>query len=231
MTNSAHMANYAQLRHSVGRPRRGTELLREQALIDAATRVFLHGGYVSSSIQKVASEAGVSTRTIYERFRNKGELLSAVVSNLVEKDLTSMSAAELNRLSVKDALLAIGKTLTARIASPTVSSLLRLLVTECRRFPKLALEMRARTKDRIDNAVEQYFRVQVEAGTLVLSDPAKAASLFTQMICGELKDGILFGTAPEVSEIQVHRHVAFAVEFFLRSAKSPAATRTNKKRP
>jgi len=222
--------NPTQQRHSVGRPRRGTEHLREQALMDAATRVFLHGGYASSSIQKVAREAGVSTRTIYERFTNKAELLGAVVADLVNKDLTSMSVAELDRLSTKDALRTIGNTLTSRLISPTVSSLLQLLVTECRRFPKLALSMRTRTKDRIDNAVEQYFRVQVEKGALLLPDPAKTASLFTQMIHGELKDNILFGTALEMSEIQLRQHVDFVVEFFMRAARAPAKSPVKRRR-
>ena len=217
-------------RHSVGRPRRGTEVFREQALIDAATRVFLQSGYASSSIQKVAREAGVSTRTIYERYKNKGELLGAVVARLVDKDITTMSVAELDRLSVKDALLTIGNTITARIMAPTVSSLLQLLAAECRRFPTLALSMRERTKDRIDGAVEQYFRVQMEKGVLLLPDPAKAASLFTQMINGELKDGILFGTAVKVPEAQQRAHVGFVVEFFLRATQAPAAPQSKQRR-
>jgi TetR/AcrR family transcriptional regulator, mexJK operon transcriptional repressor len=205
-------------------------MFREQALLDAATRVFLQSGYASSSIQKVAREAGVSTRTIYERYKNKGELLGAVVAQLVEKDITTMSVAELDRLSVKDALLTIGNTITARIMTPTIRSMLQLLAAECRRFPTLALSMRERTKDRIDGAVERYFRVQMEKGVLLLPDPAKAASLFTQMINGELKDGILFGSALKVSEIQQRQHVSFVVEFFLRATKAPATPRSKQRR-
>ena len=209
-------------RQSVGRPRRGTELLREQALIDAAARVFLRGGYFSSSIQKVAHEAGVSTRTIYERYRNKGELLGAVVSNFVDKDLTSISDEELDCLSVEKALLKIGTTMAERITSPAVSSLLRLLVTEYQRFPELVLAMRAKTKDRIDNAVSQYFLSQAKKGTLKLRDPAKSALLFAQMIHGEFTDSILFGSARVIPKGQLNQHVAFAVDFFLRGAKAPA---------
>ena len=65
-----------------GRPRRGTEGARTAALIDAATRVFLREGYGLASIDKVAAEAGVSTRTIYERHKNKADLLGAVISRL-----------------------------------------------------------------------------------------------------------------------------------------------------
>ena len=141
-----------------------------------------------------------------------------------------MSVAELDGLSIKDALLTIGNTITARITAPTVSSLLQLLAAECRRFPKLALSMRERTKDRIDGAVEQYFRVQMEKGVLLLADPAKAASLFTQMINGELKDGILFGTAVKAPQAQLRQHVSFVVEFFLRATKAPANPQSKRRR-
>ena len=64
----------AYVKSRVGRPRRGTESARTETLIAAATRMFLQEGYGCASIDKVAAEAGVSTRTIYERFKNKGEL-------------------------------------------------------------------------------------------------------------------------------------------------------------
>src|ERR1022692_4930195 len=85
--------------NKVGRPRRGTEVSRTATLINAATRVFLREGYGLASIDKVASEAGVSTRTIYERFKNKADLLAAVITRLVERDVaTAMATAELERL-------------------------------------------------------------------------------------------------------------------------------------
>lgn len=49
------------------------------AVVDAATRLFVEGGYASTSIAKVAAEAGVSTETVYAVFGNKRELLHAVV--------------------------------------------------------------------------------------------------------------------------------------------------------
>src|ERR1700732_2882965 len=75
----------AATQHRVGRPRRGTESARSDLLIAAATRVFLRDGYGGASIDRVAGEAGVSTRTIYERFKNKADLLAAVTTRLVER--------------------------------------------------------------------------------------------------------------------------------------------------
>src|ERR1700675_2771569 len=90
--------------YKVGRPRRGTESARTDTLIAAATRVFLRDGYGFASMDKVASEARVSTRTIYERFKNKGDLLGAVISRLVERNMeTVLSTEELDRLEPRQA--------------------------------------------------------------------------------------------------------------------------------
>src|ERR1700722_3887216 len=105
--------------HKVGRPKRGTESARTEALINAATRVFLREGYGLASIDKVASEAGVSTRTIYERYKNKADLLGAVITRLVNRDMTTVLAtAELDRLDPKEALTVLAQTITSRVRDP-----------------------------------------------------------------------------------------------------------------
>src|SRR5271156_1442550 len=105
--------------HKLGRPRRGTESARTDTLINAATRVFLREGYGLASIDKVASEAGVSTRTIYERYKNKADLLGAVITRLVNRDMTTVLAtAELDRLDPKDALRVIAQTMMNRVRDP-----------------------------------------------------------------------------------------------------------------
>lgn len=119
----------------VGRPRRGTEAERLDIMISAATRVFLREGYGAASIDKVAHEAGVSTRTIYERFRNKADLLASVITRLVERDMVSLFGAELERLSIRQALLTIGETVTGRACAPEAAALFRIVSAEAQRFP------------------------------------------------------------------------------------------------
>src|SRR6266481_9421495 len=110
-----HDPNSAVAKPRVGRPRRGTESARTDVLITAATRAFLRDGYGSTSIDKVAAEAGVSTRTIYERFKNKADLLGAVISRLVERDMeTVLATEELDRFDPREALTAIGQLVTGR---------------------------------------------------------------------------------------------------------------------
>ncbi len=200
----------------LGRPRRGTESARTDALIAAATRVFVREGYGLASIDKVASEAGVSTRTIYERFRNKADLLGAVITRLVDHDMeTVLATAELDRLDPKDALTVIAQTMTNRARDPESVALFRIVATEAYRFPELAAKVRESSKRRWDRAVANYFRSQIKRGTLTLADPDHAAVLFLQMICAELHERLLFGGAEAMVQHDFTPHLKQVIDIFL----------------
>ena len=49
-----------------------------QAILDAAQRQFLHGGYAATTIAAIAAEAGVSVETIYKAFGGKPGLVRAI---------------------------------------------------------------------------------------------------------------------------------------------------------
>lgn len=214
--------------HRVGRPRRGTAPGRNDALMEAATRVFLRDGYGQASIDKVASEAGVSTRTIYERFKNKADLLAAVITRLVDRDMQGVLAtADLDRLDPKDALTAIAGIIAARMRDPESAALIRIVATEAQRFPELAEKMRESSKQRWCDAIARYFDVQIARGTLALADSDRAARLFLQMICAELQECVLFGRAEEVTHIDLTPHLRQAIDIFLYGA----APRADRSRP
>jgi AcrR family transcriptional regulator len=200
----------------VGRPRRGTETERNDALILAATKVFLRDGYGLASIDKVATEAGVSTRTIYERFKNKAELLGAVITRLVDRDLACLSATdELAALAPVDALTCMGQTITRRLCEPEAAALFRITAAEAQRFPEFVAKMRANAQLRFESAVAGYLRVQMARGTLVLDDAERAAVLFLQMVSAEARDCLLFGPADALSKIDLDAHVRRVVGIFL----------------
>jgi TetR/AcrR family transcriptional regulator, mexJK operon transcriptional repressor len=202
----------------VGRPRRGTESARADSLIAAATRVFLRDGYGSASIDKVATEAGISTRTIYERFKNKADLLGAVITRLVERDMAVLAPAELDRLEPKQALTIIGRTITGRACDPDFAALFRILATEAQRFPELAAKMRGSAKARTTDAMANYFRSQVRRGALSFADPDRAAVLFLQMVCAELHECLLFGTTQEMARLDFSAHLNHVIDIFLNGA-------------
>jgi AcrR family transcriptional regulator len=50
-----------------------------QRIIDAAEALFLSKGYMAATLQAIAIDAGVAVETVYSRFGNKTNLLSAIV--------------------------------------------------------------------------------------------------------------------------------------------------------
>jgi AcrR family transcriptional regulator len=62
-----------------------TTVPQVQKILAAATQVFVHDGYLKARIQRIANEATVSTRTIYEHFGNKADLFGAVIEQHVDR--------------------------------------------------------------------------------------------------------------------------------------------------
>jgi AcrR family transcriptional regulator len=191
---------------------------RSEALLAAATRVFLRDGYAEASIDKVACEAGASTRTIYERYRNKAELLAAVIIRLIDVDLTRvLSADELCEFAPRKALTEAGHLLLKHLREPTPLALHRMLIREAHRFPELMERIKSCVSLRLDSAIAAYLRRQNDARVLSVADPDYAAALFLHMLTGELRDRLVFG---EVGgpEFDPRRHVEQVVDLFLRGA-------------
>jgi len=61
--------------------------VRHDRILEAATRLFREQGYETVKIEAIAAAAEVSIGTIYNYYRNKGDLLVAIVSLEVEEVL------------------------------------------------------------------------------------------------------------------------------------------------
>jgi AcrR family transcriptional regulator len=63
-------------------------------IVAGATRQFLASGYVGSTIEDVAEEAGVSAQTIYYVFGTKPKLLAAVLDASIAGDVDEVAVVE-----------------------------------------------------------------------------------------------------------------------------------------
>ena len=62
---------------------------RHRRIIEAAAALFRKSGYEGAKIEAIAAEAEVSVGTIYNYYRNKGDLLVAIVSMEVDEVLNA----------------------------------------------------------------------------------------------------------------------------------------------
>ncbi len=72
------MANVNPKRRYNSSGRQAQARRNRQAILDAAQRQFLEGGYAATTIAAIAAEAGVSVETIYKAFGGKPGLVGAI---------------------------------------------------------------------------------------------------------------------------------------------------------
>jgi AcrR family transcriptional regulator len=72
------MANVKPKRRYDSSGRQAQARRNQQAILDAAQRQFLRGGYAATTIAAIAAEAGVSVETIYKAFGGKPGLVRAI---------------------------------------------------------------------------------------------------------------------------------------------------------
>lgn len=111
-------------------------------MLDAAAVLFLRDGFAATSIEAIATAAGVSKRTLYARFAGKEAVFLAVAQRLIGTWLTGFDAVVESAPSLEAALLAVGRRMLTVALTPSALALHRLMVAEAGRFPELAAALR-----------------------------------------------------------------------------------------
>jgi AcrR family transcriptional regulator len=129
----------ARPRRSRLRPRAEKARLKRERILDAALEEFSRKGFAAARMEDVAQRAGVGKGTVYLYFDDKEALFEGLVHEMVIAPLAGLlemrpapgeSVGQILRRAIPPAI--------ARVARTRVGDLLRLLIGEGVRFPKLA---------------------------------------------------------------------------------------------
>jgi AcrR family transcriptional regulator len=187
----------------------------EGHLLDAAERVFVSQGYARASMDAIARAAGTSRKTLYARYANKAELLTAVVNRLLDTAMTPhQEDARANPgREPRAVLLQIARELANLSEAPHVAGINRLVFSEALQAPNLArlfLDLHARAVDEVRANLEALR----DEGTLPrLPNSRLAAVIFIEMAASIPRLHALLG-AP-LSSKDCSALTAVAVEIFL----------------
>ncbi|TQC43195.1 TetR/AcrR family transcriptional regulator [Rhodococcus sp. WS4] len=198
---------------SPGRPPNSAVAARLRHILAVASAEFVSRGYAEASVSRIASNAGVSKKTIYARYPNKDALLMAVAGDLATRSyegvLTAMTASEGDPAHV---LTGFATQVATVWASPEAIGVYRLIVSEAGRFPQLASIYRD-TMDRFRRTLADYLRQQCDAGTLAIADVDAASHQFGMLAYGEVREKGLLGET--VTDDDIAAVVRRTVEVFL----------------
>lgn len=193
---------------------------KRQAILDAATEVFLRHGYLGASMDEAAARAGVSKQTVYKHFADKKRLFSAVVTQAVAAAGNPVHEEMLRLGSDSDGLdaelRAVARQLLQRVMRPEILQLRRLVIGEAGRFPQLGRvfyeQGHARTVAELTTAFER-----LNAQGLLQADNAPlAAAHFTWLVLSiPLNRAMLLGDDEPPQPAEIDRYVDDAVGAFL----------------
>ena len=189
------------------------------AVTDAATDLFLHGGYRGTSMDDIAAAAGVSKQTVYKQFTDKAQLFCLVVEALVNaaSDPVHDAVRDLDLSGeIEVELYNIARRQLELVLEPRLMQLRRLVVAEVTRFPLLGQVFFDQGPSRTIVALTDTMRQLGERDLLRIDDPAVAATQFNWLVMGEpLNQAMLLGLTQPPKPEELDRWATTGVSTFL----------------
>lgn len=170
--------------------RSGVSGYKERALLDGALRVFASDGYSRASVQSLAAEAGVSTRTIYNRYGSKEALFRAVIldsANRVAEREIAVADRLLGRITdLRSDLIAFGIAwATPDPESQSHFAMIRQVAADADHIdPEVLAEWRRVGPERVRSAVGDHLLAMGAQRLLKVEDGQTAAVHLIQLTAG-----------------------------------------------
>lgn len=198
---------------------RGGRSARE-AIVAAATDLFLEHGYQATTTDQIAAAASTSKQTVYNQFGDKATLFAAVLERIGElaqgftEGLPATFAGIESPDDVLPGLRGLARDHLRTVVVPPVLALRRLVIGEAGRFPELAATYYRTAPARTLEALAAGFADLGERGLLTVDDAARVAEDFAFLVLGAPLDRGLFhpgGTPPTDRDLDAHADRAVRV--------------------
>jgi AcrR family transcriptional regulator len=111
---------------------------RRDAILAAALEEFAASGFAATRLDDVARRAGVAKGTIYLYFRDKESLFQELVRTMLSPMVGAIETAQIADLPARAIAETIADLFVREIFGTRRKDVMRLIITEGARFPKLA---------------------------------------------------------------------------------------------
>jgi len=192
---------------------------KREAILGAARAVFAAMGFTRATIDTIAREANVSTRTLYKHFVNKDELFATVLeasAMAVADDYeATVRAGVAGVKSAEDRLMVLARAATKQaLGHPEHFAMMRQISNETAHFPPGVLAAwRKAGPDRVERETIAQLRALHAEGQLEIHDLKRAARHFIALTTAESTTRP--GRAP-LSKPALEASIAAGVEVFAR---------------
>lgn len=195
----------------------------QDRLLDAAFELFTERGYGDSSMEQIAKIANASTKTLYSRFSNKGEILEAVVRRNIERTVTQHVRSfvlQPTEAEPRDFLIKFGMQVALASLEAETLGMQRMTFAESLRWPglrRMYREVNGAAADVIERAMLLW---RAQGKLAFVEDPHRLALLCYGMMTHEQRIGSILGDPMTRAEAQ--RYIELAVDVFLKGIDASA---------
>jgi AcrR family transcriptional regulator len=151
---------------------------RREAILAAALEEFASSGFAAARLDDVARRAGVAKGTIYLYFRDKESLFQELVRTMIGPIVGALEAAPLADLSARAVAETIAEIFLREVFATRRKDVIRLIIAEGPRFPKLAEIYYHEVIERVTAAMRALMQRAVARGEL----PHDALARFPQLL-------------------------------------------------
>jgi AcrR family transcriptional regulator len=162
---------------------------RREAIIAAALEEFSVRGFADTRLDDVARRAGVAKGTIYLYFRDKESLFQELVRAMVRPLVGAIATAPLHALPIRAVAEMIADVFVDEIFGTPRKHVLRLIIAEGPRFPKLAEFYYREVIARVLPVLRARLALAAERGEL----PNDALARFPQLLVAPALMAIIWG--------------------------------------
>ncbi|MCB9151683.1 MAG: TetR/AcrR family transcriptional regulator [Caldilineaceae bacterium] len=157
---------------------------RRQQIIDAAVQVIAEQGFQNTTIKQIAARAEVADGTIYNYFKNKDDILLAIIRQVTEVEVRDLHFAEAQQMKLSDF---VHEYVAHRMAEVDEGyPIMKVLIGETLANPQLVQQVYDEVYRPAFGAAEHFFQQLMAQGQLRNGDPALFARLFAAPVLGLL---------------------------------------------
>lgn len=177
------------------KPRMSSEE-RRAAIIHAACRLFAEKGFRGTTTRELAAAVGVTEPVLYEHFRTKRDLYSAIIGEKSKDGMAAMAALRDRYAATEDSrgfFIALGNMIVEWYTKD--STFVRLLLFSNLEGHELKDLFHERSQEFFD-LITTFIDRRIVTGAMRPVNSAIAARAFFGMIAHYAQAGLIFGCAP-----------------------------------
>jgi len=190
---------------------------KRDAILEAASRMFLAHGYVEVSMDAIAEAAPVSKPTLYNYFDGKSALFEAVIRARCDRLLAALDAVDTSAGDFETGLREMARTCVDVIYEPGSLELFRVLIAGQMRHPDLGPIAYRSSAEPIIERIASYLR-KAERGAGFAFRPVKeSARVLISLLMGDEHFRCLLGVQPPPSARERVRLVNRVLPHYLKA--------------